>query len=292
MWVRSGDYDRIISGEYRKRGTKADAREEAGDATDYYADKFRAIFKEAGVGVKDRRQGQRRGRQAVGLLQPLGATSAITPGGAGGLGSRSLAPSWGRGAGPVLPPRRARALRGAGRALGVRHRGRRRRPAGLRGRGRPRGRGHRAGQQRRDHRPGRPAWRPTSGTTGRGRSRPTCSATVLMCRAVLPGMRERGYGKIINLSGGGGTGAAAELQRLRGVQGGRGALHRDARGRGRRHRRQRDRAGRAADAHARRGARGPALEEYAHARPRRDLRARDAARRLPRRRPATASAGA
>ena len=27
-----------------------------------------------------------------------------------------------------------------------------------------------------------------------------------MCRAVLPGMRERGYGKIINLSGGGGTG--------------------------------------------------------------------------------------
>ena len=28
---------------------------------------------------------------------------------------------------------------------------------------------------------------------------------VLMCRAVLPGMRERGYGKIINLSGGGAT---------------------------------------------------------------------------------------
>ena len=29
--------------------------------------------------------------------------------------------------------------------------------------------------------------------------------TVAMCRAVLPGMRERGYGKIINLSGGGAT---------------------------------------------------------------------------------------
>ena len=31
--------------------------------------------------------------------------------------------------------------------------------------------------------------------------------TVAMCRAVLPGMRERGYGKIINLSGGGATAA-------------------------------------------------------------------------------------
>jgi NAD(P)-dependent dehydrogenase (short-subunit alcohol dehydrogenase family) len=29
--------------------------------------------------------------------------------------------------------------------------------------------------------------------------------TVSMCRAVLPGMRERGYGKILNLSGGGAT---------------------------------------------------------------------------------------
>jgi len=29
--------------------------------------------------------------------------------------------------------------------------------------------------------------------------------TAAMCRAVLPGMRERGYGKIINLSGGGAT---------------------------------------------------------------------------------------
>jgi 3-oxoacyl-[acyl-carrier protein] reductase len=35
--------------------------------------------------------------------------------------------------------------------------------------------------------------------------------TVLMCRAVLPGMRRRGYGKIVNLSGGGAT---APLPRL------------------------------------------------------------------------------
>ncbi len=35
--------------------------------------------------------------------------------------------------------------------------------------------------------------------------------TVLMCRAVLPGMRDRGYGKIVNLSGGGATGPRANF---------------------------------------------------------------------------------
>jgi Zn-dependent protease with chaperone function len=49
-WVRSGDYDAIINGSYVRRGTRADAREEAGDAAEYYADKFRTIFKEAGDG--------------------------------------------------------------------------------------------------------------------------------------------------------------------------------------------------------------------------------------------------
>jgi hypothetical protein len=61
-WVRSGDYDRIMSGEYRKRGQKADAREEAGDAADFYADRFRTIFEEAGVGVK--RAGEKAGDAA------------------------------------------------------------------------------------------------------------------------------------------------------------------------------------------------------------------------------------
>src|SRR5262249_40668860 len=32
-WVRSGEYDRIMNGEYRKRGQKADARDEAAEAT-------------------------------------------------------------------------------------------------------------------------------------------------------------------------------------------------------------------------------------------------------------------
>lgn len=61
-WVRSGEYDRIINGEYVKRGTKADAREAAADATDYYADKFKGIFEEAGVGV--RKAGDKAGEAA------------------------------------------------------------------------------------------------------------------------------------------------------------------------------------------------------------------------------------
>ena len=50
-WVRSGEYDRIMAGEFRKRGAKADPRDEAADATDHYSDKFKTIFKEAGDGV-------------------------------------------------------------------------------------------------------------------------------------------------------------------------------------------------------------------------------------------------
>jgi hypothetical protein len=51
-WVRSGDYDRIVSGQYVRRGDPVDARAEAGDAVDYYAERFRAIFREAGAGVE------------------------------------------------------------------------------------------------------------------------------------------------------------------------------------------------------------------------------------------------
>jgi Zn-dependent protease with chaperone function len=50
-WVRSGDYDRIMSGEYRKLSDQTSPREEAGDAAEHYAVKFRTIFKEVGEGV-------------------------------------------------------------------------------------------------------------------------------------------------------------------------------------------------------------------------------------------------
>ncbi len=51
-WVRSGEYDGIADGTYAKRGDPVDARAEAGDAVEFYADRFRAIFREAGVGVE------------------------------------------------------------------------------------------------------------------------------------------------------------------------------------------------------------------------------------------------
>jgi Zn-dependent protease with chaperone function len=50
-WVRSGDYDAIMNGRYVRRGDPVDPREQAGDAVEHYAERFRKLFKEAGVGV-------------------------------------------------------------------------------------------------------------------------------------------------------------------------------------------------------------------------------------------------
>jgi Zn-dependent protease with chaperone function len=50
-WVRTGDYDRVMRGEYVRRGDPVDPRAEAGDAVEHYAERFRALFKDAGAGV-------------------------------------------------------------------------------------------------------------------------------------------------------------------------------------------------------------------------------------------------
>ena len=47
-WVQSGEYDRIVRGEYRRRGDQTDVREEAGDAVEFYAERFRKVFRETG----------------------------------------------------------------------------------------------------------------------------------------------------------------------------------------------------------------------------------------------------
>jgi Zn-dependent protease with chaperone function len=50
-WVQGGEYDRIIRGEYRRRGDPTNVREEASDAMEFYAERFREIFRELGENV-------------------------------------------------------------------------------------------------------------------------------------------------------------------------------------------------------------------------------------------------
>ena len=47
-WVRSGAYDRIISGTYPKRGDPTEPREHAEDAYRHYHERFQRIFEETG----------------------------------------------------------------------------------------------------------------------------------------------------------------------------------------------------------------------------------------------------
>jgi len=52
-WVRGGDYDRIVDGEYQRRDEPVRAREEAGDAVAHYSERFRAMFREAAESVEE-----------------------------------------------------------------------------------------------------------------------------------------------------------------------------------------------------------------------------------------------
>jgi Zn-dependent protease with chaperone function len=78
-WVRSGDYDRIINGSFRKRTEPVDAREEASAATDFYAERFRNLFKEFGEGFS------RAGDKAADAAEKLsGWIRRESPAGSGG----------------------------------------------------------------------------------------------------------------------------------------------------------------------------------------------------------------
>jgi Zn-dependent protease with chaperone function len=50
-WVREGEWNRIMDGEYVKRGQEPPAREEAGDAVSFYSDRFRDFFRDTGESV-------------------------------------------------------------------------------------------------------------------------------------------------------------------------------------------------------------------------------------------------
>jgi Zn-dependent protease with chaperone function len=50
-WVESGDYERIVAGDYVRRDAEPSVRDTTGDAVDHYSDRFREIFTEAGGSI-------------------------------------------------------------------------------------------------------------------------------------------------------------------------------------------------------------------------------------------------
>ena len=82
-WVQSGDYDRIQRGEYRTRDEATNVREEAGDAVEFYAERFRTIFRETGDNLT------KAGTQIGGVAEQVAdwIRTRGGPGGGGGSGS-------------------------------------------------------------------------------------------------------------------------------------------------------------------------------------------------------------
>jgi Zn-dependent protease with chaperone function len=72
-WVREGDYDRMVRGDYLRRGEEPSAREEADAAGAFYADRVGSAFQSAGSSIAD-------------VGQQLGDWLKRTRGGEGGDG--------------------------------------------------------------------------------------------------------------------------------------------------------------------------------------------------------------
>ncbi len=51
-WVRAGHYDRIVDGDYTRRGEKVRPREEAAEAAAHYSERFTEFFRDAGQTVQ------------------------------------------------------------------------------------------------------------------------------------------------------------------------------------------------------------------------------------------------
>jgi hypothetical protein len=84
-WVRSGDFDRIMRGEYRRRDEKVDPRAEAGDAFAFYSERFRAAFRELGESVT--KVGRQVGTQVSGFADLAGQASTWMKNRRGGSGA-------------------------------------------------------------------------------------------------------------------------------------------------------------------------------------------------------------
>ncbi len=98
-WVRDGEYDRIVGGEYTRRGQERPAREEAADAATHYSERFKDLFRETGEHVNTA------GKQLSDWLKKYGDEDkppAARPGPPPSSGSHA-----GRAARPGLPHREA-----------------------------------------------------------------------------------------------------------------------------------------------------------------------------------------
>ena len=51
-WVQSGEYDRIVAGQYPTRDQQADARREAADAVEFYKQRFAKVIRDSGANEK------------------------------------------------------------------------------------------------------------------------------------------------------------------------------------------------------------------------------------------------
>jgi len=52
-WVREGDYDRMVRGDYLRTGEEPSAREEADATSVYYADRVSGAFQTAGSSISE-----------------------------------------------------------------------------------------------------------------------------------------------------------------------------------------------------------------------------------------------
>jgi Zn-dependent protease with chaperone function len=79
-WVQSGEYDRIVAGDYVKRGEEPPMRDEASDAVNFYAERFRSMFRDIGDNMT------KFGNQMGGAAEQLADWIRNRGGGAGGPG--------------------------------------------------------------------------------------------------------------------------------------------------------------------------------------------------------------
>jgi Zn-dependent protease with chaperone function len=93
-WVQSGEYDRIQRGDYIRRGQEPPVNVEASAAFTFYAERFRAIFKDVGENIT------KVGNQVGGMAEQVADWLRTRRGGPGGAGSGEAGGSGGE-AGPT-----------------------------------------------------------------------------------------------------------------------------------------------------------------------------------------------